>query len=71
MSSPAGLALQVMNQTLDMTSQNQLRQIKEMENQIELERKNLETQVKAMTAEKQEVEKAEDNQIKESAPKFA
>ncbi len=71
MSSPAGLALNIMNQSLELTSQNQLRQIKEMENQIELERKNLETQVKAMTAEREAVEKAEDKEIQNSAPKFA
>jgi len=42
-----------------------------MENQIELERKNLETRVQALTAERQSVEKAEENEIKNSAPKFA
>lgn len=58
-------------QMMDMQSQNELRNVKDMENQIELERKNLETQVKAMTAERESVEKAEDNEIKNSAPKFA
>lgn len=71
MASPMGQALSIMNQTLDITSQNQLRHIKDMENQIELERKNLETQVKAMSAEMDAVEKAEDNEIKKSAPQFA
>lgn len=61
----------LVGQMMDMSSQNQLRNVKDMENQIELERKSLETQVKALTAERESVEKAEDNEIKNSAPKFA
>lgn len=60
-----------LSQMIDFSTQNELRNINNMENQIELERKNLETQVKAMTAELESVEKAEDNAIKNSAPKFA
>lgn len=61
----------MVGQMMDMQSENQLRNVKDMENQIELERKSLETQVKALTAERESVEKAEDNEIKNSAPKFA
>lgn len=71
MNSNAGMALNLMNQSLELTSQNQLRQVKDMENSIELERKNLETQAKAMDAELKKVEEAEDKQIQNSAPKFA
>ena len=56
---------------IDFQSSGDLQSVKEMENQIELERKNLETQVQALTAERQSVEKAEENEIKNSAPKFA
>lgn len=66
-----GSMFSLAGQMIDMQSQNELRRVKDMENQIELERKNLETQVKAMTAERESVEKAEDNEIKNSAPKFA
>lgn len=65
------LMFSLVGQMVDAQSQNQLRNVKDMENQIELERKNLETQVKALTAERESVEKAEDNEIKNSAPKFA
>lgn len=71
MNSPAGMALNLMNQTIEMTSQNQLRQVKDMENSIELERKNLETQLKAMTTERDKIEEAEGKECERSAPKFA
>lgn len=56
---------------IDYQSSGDLQSVKDMENQIELERKNLETQVQALTAERQSVEKAEESEIKNSAPKFA
>lgn len=56
---------------IDFQSSGELQRVKDMENQIELERKNLETQVQALSAERQSVEKAEENEIKNSAPKFA
>lgn len=59
------------NQMMSMQNDGQLQNVAMQENQIELERKNLETQVKAATAELESVEKAEDSQIKASAPKFA
>lgn len=67
----ATMFFSMQGQMMDMQSENQLRNVKDMENQIELERKNLETQVKALSAERESVEKAEDNEIKNSAPKFA
>lgn len=68
---PMGSMFSFAGQMIDMQSENELRKVKDMENQIELERKNLETQVKAMSAEREADEKAEDNEIKNSAPKFA
>ncbi len=66
-----GQMFQFAGMMIDYQSSNDLRSVKDMENQIELERKNLETQVQALTAERDSVEKAEENQIKNSAPKFA
>lgn len=68
---PMGSYLNLMNQSVEMANQNQLKQVKDMENQIELQMKSLETQVKAAAAEMEQVEKAEDNEIKKSAPQFA
>ena len=68
---PLGMMMGMMQQQQEMVNQTKLEQIKDMENQIELERKSLETQLKAAQAEMQEVEKAEENQIKNAAPKFA
>lgn len=59
------------NSYMDMASSYELQFIKDKETQIDLEMKTLETQQKAMTAELQEVEKKEDSEIKNSAPKFA
>lgn len=59
------------NTYLDITASYDLAQINQLENQIELERKTLETQEKAMSAELEAVEKKEDSEIKNSAPKFA
>ena len=59
------------NQYIDLQASYDLKNINNIENQIDLEMKTLETQEKAMTAELQEVEKKEDSEIKNSAPKFA
>ena len=71
MATPVGAYMNMMSQSLDMANQNQLQRVKDMENQIELQMKSLETQLKAAQAEMESVEKAEDNEIKSSAPKFA
>ncbi len=71
MATPMGAYMNMMSQSLDMANQNQLQRVKDMENQIELQMKSLETQLKAAQAEMESVEKAEDNEIKSSAPKFA
>ena len=64
-------AMGFFGQMMDLQSEGQLKRINDAESQIELERKTLETQLKAMTAELEAVEKAEDNAIKASAPKYA
>ncbi len=56
---------------LSMQAEGMMAPVAAEENQIEQERKRLETQVKAATAELEQVEKAEDDQIKKSAPKYA
>ena len=66
-----GQMFQFAGMMIDYQSSGELRSVKDMENQIELERKNLETQVQALSAERQSVEKAEESEIKNSAPKFA
>ncbi len=66
-----GMQLQVMNQAMETVNQTKLQQIKDMENQIELQRKSLETQLAAAQEELKAVEKAEEKQIESSAPKFA
>lgn len=68
---PLGSYMMMMQSSIEMSNQNQLRQVKDMENQIELQMKSLETQLKAAQAEMENVEKAEDNEIKKSAPQFA
>ena len=60
-----------MQQNDQIIADNNFRQIKEQESQIELQAKSIETQLKAAQAELQEVEKQEDANIKASAPKFA
>ena len=55
------------NQYIDLQASYDLKNINNIENQIDLEMKTLETQEKAMTAELQEVEKKEDSEIKNSA----
>lgn len=71
MSSPAGVSLMLTNQCLEMVNSNKLQEIKNAENEIELQRKSLETQVQAARAELEAVEKQEGQEIKNSAPKFA
>lgn len=70
-STPMGISMQLMNQSLETINEGKMRQIKEMENQIELERKSLETQLSAAQKELEKVEQAEDKNIERSAPKFA
>lgn len=71
MATPMGMFMNVMNQSIEMSSQNDLRQVKEMENQIELQRKSLETQLNAAQKELEKVEQQEEKNIERSAPKFA
>lgn len=71
MSTPMGMGLQLMNQSIETMNESKMRQIKEMENQIELERKSLETQLNAAQKELEKVEQAEEKNIERSAPKFA
>ena len=66
-----GMSLQLMNQSMETVNQTKMQQIKDMENQIELQRKSLETQLAAAQEELKAVEKAEEKQIESSAPKFA
>ena len=70
-STPQGMSLQLINQSMETVNQTKMQQIKDMETQIELQRKSLETQLAAAQEELKSVEKAEDNEIKNSAPKFA
>ena len=58
-------------QMLGMQSQAMLKPVAAQENMIDNEMKTIETQLKAAQAEIEQVEKAEDNAIKQSAPKFA
>ena len=71
MSTPAGMALTLMNQAIEVQEQGKMRQIKDMETQIELQRKSLETQLAAAQKELEAVEKQEEKEIERSAPKFA
>lgn len=71
MATPMGMFMNIMNQSIEISSQNDLRQVKEMENQIELQRKSLETQLNAAQKELEKVEQQEEKNIERSAPKFA
>ena len=66
-----GMSLQLMNQSMETINQTKMQQIKDMENQIELQRKSLETQLAAAQKELEAVEKQEEKEIERSAPKFA
>ena len=71
MATPAGMIMSSMNQMMETVNQNKMQQIKNMENQIELQRKSLETQLSAAQKELEKVEQQEDKEIERSAPKFA
>lgn len=71
MATQPGMMLNFMNQTIEAVDQSKMQQIKDMENQIELQRKSLETQLNAAQKELEKVEQQEDKEIERSAPKFA
>ena len=71
MTTPAGMFMAMTNQTMEAINQSKMQQIKDMENQIELEMKSLETQLKAAQAELKSVEEQESKNIENAAPKFA
>ena len=66
-----GTTFLMVNQMIETQSEYQIKTVKEMENQIQMEMKTLDTQLKAASEELQRVEKAEENQIKNSAPNYA
>jgi len=68
---PQGMIFTAMQQQMETINQTKLQQVKDMENEIQLQMKSLETQLKAAQEELQQVEKTEENNIKNSAPKFA
>ena len=71
MSTPMGMNLTTMSQYIDNVNNSKMQQIKNMENNIELQVKSLQTQLKAAQTELAEVEKGEQKEIENSAPKFA
>ncbi len=71
MATPMGMGLTMMNQSINTINESKIRQIRDMENQIELEKKSLETQAAAAAAELKTVEEQETKSIENSAPKFA
>ena len=71
MNTPLGIQINMMSQILDNQAQSEQRQVKDMENQIELQKKSIETQLAAAQAELKKVEDAESKQIEASAPKYA
>ena len=58
-------------QYVNALSQMIMKPVAMQENQIEQERKRLETQLKAADAELKQVEESENKQIEKSAPKYA
>ena len=58
-------------QALDAAGKAQQAQVKKMETEIQNEKLQIETQLKAAEAEMESVTKAEEQGIKESAPKYA
>lgn len=58
------------NQLTAQSDAMKLKSVQAVENQIDMEMKKLETQVKETTAEMESVEKAEENAIKQSSPKY-
>ena len=71
MNNPLTLTLNYIQQQDQLISENNMRQVKEQESQIELQRKSLETQLAAAQKELEKVEDAEQKNIDRSAPKFA
>ena len=71
MKDPRMYALTMLNQVEESRSGAILRQVKEMENEIQLQMKSLETQLAAAQAELKTVEDTERKNIENSAPKFA
>ena len=71
MKDPRMFALTMLNQVEESRSGAILRQVKEMENEIQLQMKSLETQLAAAQAELKTVEDTERKNIENSAPKFA
>ena len=71
MATGMGATLSTVNQLMETVNQNKMRQVKDMETQIELQRKSLETQLNAAQKELEKVEQQEDKEIERSAPKFA
>lgn len=71
MATPMGAYITAMSQQIDAVSNSQMQQVKNMESNIELQRKSLETQLNATVKELDAVEKQEEKEIERSAPKFA
>lgn len=68
---PIMTTLQYYQQQDQLVSENNMRQVKEQETQIELQRKSIETQLAAAQKELEKIEDAESKNIDRSAPKFA
>ena len=71
MNDPRMIALTMINQVIETQSGAKLSQVKEMENEIQLQMKSIETQLAAAQAELKTVEETERKNIDSSAPKFA
>jgi hypothetical protein len=61
---------QMFNSVFEARKESLLKPLSMMDEQFDTEQANLETRLKSMQAELQNVEKAEDNEAKNSAPKF-
>ena len=61
----------IYQQVLEERAKGELKKISVEENRISMEKLRMETQLKAATAELEQVEKAEEQGIKNSAPKYA
>ena len=71
MNNPMTLTLNYIQQQQELVSENNMRQVKEQETQIELQRKSIETQLAAAQKELEKIEDAEQKNIDRSAPKYA
>lgn len=71
MATPMGMSISMMSQYIDAVNNSKMQQVKNMETNIELQRKSLETQLNATVKELESVEKQEEKEIERSAPKFA